>query len=280
LRRELDRRGLSDVRIFYRLAIPNASLRDDPGQLGHIVERLSRLKIDGLWLRTHPSGIDNCGPVVVRTLLRACRELHRLGVPVVFEKGGILGQALVAFGGVGAIECGVAGGESFDVGAYKEMPEASADGGFGPPSRVLLPELMAYLVRKEAIVFLANRLMRARYGCNGTCCALTGPAASVRDSRRHFLYRFIDRLRSLSTVPELRRSAVFVADVNRAVSGLVQAVAVCPSLAGTQRRLSVLAHSLDSAVQSKLVLRYSQPDFDYRRSNVPPTPAVRPHVVS
>src|SRR5258708_1092700 len=193
LRRELDRQGFRDVRIFHRLAVPAALLRDDPSHLSNIAAPIPPLPIDALWLRTHPSGVAHSGPFVFKGLLQGCSALHAIGVPLVFERGGPVGVALTAFGVAGGIESAICGGESFDVNALRQLPDPSVEG-FGPPIRVFVPELMSYVPKDEAYALLGNRLMNARYGCRGRCCAKSGPEGSVRDSRRHFLYTFSDQL--------------------------------------------------------------------------------------
>jgi hypothetical protein len=41
--------------------------------------------MDAVWLRIHPFGTGNSGPLVLKRYLRACRDLHTLNVPLVGE---------------------------------------------------------------------------------------------------------------------------------------------------------------------------------------------------
>lgn len=281
LRRELDRRGLGDLRIYYRLALPGALLREEPDMPGVIVSRLRRFDIDAVWLRLHPSGPHHVGPHVVHGYLGLAKTLHQLRVPLVMEHSGYVGLAMLAYGAVGGVEGGIADGDSFDIGGLRAVPEPSDDGGFGPPVRVFVPELFSYLLRADAEKFFANRLMRARYACDRTCCSGRGADESARHFRRHALHCKAELFDFLSKTPEHRRATVFVADLLKsAIVGLVQARAVVGVLDSPLRRLVRLEQALTSASKNGLRLRYDLPSLGERVARQRRVSAARPHLVS
>lgn len=277
LRRELDRRGLGDVRIYYRLSLPLALLRADSGLAGRFVRRLRKLEADGLWLLMHPAGLASSGPQNLRAILQACADLHRLRWPVVMERAGLLGQALVACGGAGGVTTGVASRETFDVRALEAMPSAS--GGFAPAQRVYVAELFSYLLREDAMKFFENRLMRARYGCQRQCCRGSGPEDSIRRPPNHYLFTKEEELRRMTRTPEHRRVTVFTGEIYQSVAGLVQATGVVKKLDATMHRLATLGRSLDAAVNAKMVLRYDLPSFGIRGPGRE-GPGPKPHIAS
>ena len=79
-----------------------------------MLEALKTIEIDAVWLRIHPFGTTAAGPIALRGYIEACRDLHRVGVPLVAERSGTIGVALMAFGAVGGIESGITLGERFD----------------------------------------------------------------------------------------------------------------------------------------------------------------------
>ncbi len=121
LRAELDRRQLTDVAIFYPLAIPGTVLRDGT-QRAILIEALKSLEIDAVWLRIHPFGTTSAGPIALRGYVEACWDLHRIDVPLVAERSGTIGVALMAFGAVGGIESGITLGDRFDARSLGRTP--------------------------------------------------------------------------------------------------------------------------------------------------------------
>ncbi len=168
LRRQLDARGLKDVALYYTLALPT-SLFHDPTKRAEIKAGLQGIEIDGLWLRVHPFGAAS-GHVTLQRFIQSCRDLHSLGLPLVVEKAGSIGLALLAFGAVSGIECGVSSGDKFDFGRLNRARDNQKKG-FAPHARVYLPGLGIFLDRETAARFFANRNLKASFGCqNSSCC--------------------------------------------------------------------------------------------------------------
>ena len=114
LRAALDRRGLNSVAIYHPLAMPLSALRDGSMSL-QLAHRLQGIDVDALWLRFHPFGSSEFGPVKLLTYITACQNLRTVGLPLLAERTGTIGLALAAFGAVGGIECGLTLGERFNI---------------------------------------------------------------------------------------------------------------------------------------------------------------------
>lgn len=168
LRRQLDIRGLHNVAIYYPLALPLAKLRD-PGQGLIFANRLDEVDIDAVWLRFHPFGSTACGPVSLRTYIAACRALQTLGLPLVAERTGTIGLALMAFAAVSGIECGVTLGERFDVSDLIAPRQGGSP--FDAQAMVYFEQLGIFMRPAKAKSFYDNSLMRSRFGCkDSNCC--------------------------------------------------------------------------------------------------------------
>lgn len=201
LRTRLDANGCSDVAIYYPLALSTKHFTDAAQRIG-IKAALSGLPIDALWLRTHPFGSES-GDTTLRRYVQACQNLHGLGVPLVSEKTGVLGLALLAFGAVSGIESGISSGEKFDFGRLKHL--RMPNGKFGKTPRVYLPDLGGFLTRKEANEFFEHRGLR-QFACRDSqCCQRGVESMTGTNSRRHFAFQRMDEVAKLSRVtPSLR----------------------------------------------------------------------------
>lgn len=201
LRERLDANGCSDVAIYYPLALSTKTFTDAPQRVA-IKAALSGLPIDALWLRTHPFGSES-GDTTLRRYVQACQDMHGVGVPLISEKTGVLGLALLAFGAVSGIESGVSSGEKFDYGRLKHL--RIPNGKFGKTPRVYLPDLGGFLTRKEAAQFFEHRGLR-QFACRDSqCCQRGVESMTGAGSRRHFAFQRMDEVAKLSRVtPSLR----------------------------------------------------------------------------
>jgi hypothetical protein len=235
LRVALDTRGLDSVAIYYPLAVPLAKLRD-PGQAMIFANRLDEVDIDAVWLRFHPFGSTACGPVSLRTYISACRALQTMGLPLVAERTGTIGLALMAFAAVSGIECGVTLGERFNVtDLVAPRPGGSA---FDPQAMVYIEQLGIFMRTTKAKSFYDNNLMRSRFGCKDPNCCPKGATSTLRDPRRHGVMRRIVEVETLAAVPqELRADAYLENFIRPATDAALQAVKVDASLEPARRRL-------------------------------------------
>jgi len=245
LREQLDRAGQQSVPIYYPLAI-TASLFGNADSRQHFKAVLSTLPVDAVWLRIHPFG-SRSGPASLRRYVEACRDLHRLGLPLVAERSGTIGVALLAFGAVGGIEGGVTLGEHFSAaGLLREPRKGSA---FLPQARVYFPELATFLDRKRANRFLENRSMKSSFACRDTTCCRRGAQDMLANPRRHFLIRRLGEVRRVSETPDSARAQQYMEEILRpATDRIVRASKVEPSLEGNRRRLESWRHVLGAII--------------------------------
>lgn len=149
LRDYLDAGGASDVAIYYPLAIPTRVFFDG-AHLSAFRGALQGMRIDAIWLRIHPFGSDS-GHLTLQRYIVSCRDLHGLSLPLVAERTGNVGLALLAFGAVGGIESGVSSGEKFD---FSRLTRKYArQQAFAPHGRVYIPTLGVFLPRARQAVF-------------------------------------------------------------------------------------------------------------------------------
>lgn len=234
LRAALDDRGATDTAIYYPVAMPAASLRDGTQSL-LLADRLKALDIDAIWLRMHPFGSTDFGPLKLATYLTTSRNLIGLGVPIVAERTGTIGLALAAFGAAGAIEGGITLGERFDITSLLRPPTDSR--GFSPAPRVYFPELGSYLSVDQAKQFFKSPLMRARFGCKAEWCCPRGWQSMLSEPRRHGLFRRTKEVEVLSDTPASERADRYLETILRPTTdALLQAARAEPALETMRHR--------------------------------------------
>jgi hypothetical protein len=208
LRRELDKRGLTKVRIYYRVAAPAALLREDHAHAQAIASELARLDIDAVWLLLHPFGDASSGVVNLNGYMRAARAFHRVGRPVVAERVGAVGLLLQALGAIAGSCSGMGYGEQFDVATLS----ATGTGGYGPPPRIYLNTLMAQVPRDVAEALFKKQPFKALHTCGRWCCP-NGVSDTLRDTALHFaVQREAETLR-LSGAPQQHRANVYITEM-------------------------------------------------------------------
>jgi len=242
LRDQLDRAGLGEVLIYYPLAIPTRIFAD-ARQRRSLRTALSTLPIDALWLRVYPFG-NRSGPTSVRRLIEACPDFHHAIRPLVAERVGIEGLALLAFGAVGAVGSGIAAGEHFDATALQRIPQRS-EKGFGPRRRLYLADLQAYLPVDRAEQLFEIRGMKSLCACKDEGCCRRGVDDMLRDSRGHFMRQRLREVASLGRIPETLRPQRYLQDVLwRATDKMLRAAKIEAALGPAQRRLEGLRRTL------------------------------------
>ncbi len=236
LRAELDKRGLRNTAIFYPLAIPAGTLRNQ-AQRAVMVAALKSVDVDAIWLRIHPFGTSSAGPLALRRYVEGAWRLQEIGVPLVAEKSGTVGVALMAFGAVGGIESGITMGERFDVSNLVRPRRPGAEP-FSPAPRVYLHSIGTFVSRKVARTIFENRQMIAALGCKDANCCPRGARDMVLNPRRHFVLRRVADVDQIGSVPPEHRATSYIHDVLRpALLLAVRAARVSPDLAATQHRL-------------------------------------------
>jgi hypothetical protein len=213
LRKALDREGGGHIRIDYPLIVKNADLCE-PGARGRYMESLSDLPVDNVWVRSSGMG-PQAGPLSVRRYISSASALHNLGKPLIADHiGGLLGEALLAFGAVSGIAHGVGERERFDASSWAKLPpERSEDDQFGRAKRVQVPGLYKSLTIKELDLLEAARGGRRLLGCADRQCCPHGLPDMRDDPRRHAAHQGFEALRRLQAVPDLLREHHFMTGV-------------------------------------------------------------------
>lgn len=253
LRQQLNAAGRADMPIYYRIATARRTLTE-PKNRRWIAERLAGLEIDGLWLCVHPVGAQASG-AILKSYIDFCRDLARVGVPLVAERTGFLGLALLGFNAVGGVESGITLGESFDAIRLIRPPERRTDaGGFSLAPRVYIDRLGTFLSRKEAKVFFAERGMRQRFACQDRPCCQS-PDDMVKDPRRHLLHTRSGEVTQLTRVPAHNRPPVYLDTIRRASDDAMHAARIFDKFEKDQRRLGTWREVLASIVDRREYLQ-------------------------
>jgi hypothetical protein len=240
-RRYLDANGGADTLLYYLLAVPSGVFRDS-GALKEIVDEIAGLDLDGVFLRVHPFGQD-AGAFAVRRYITACEVLHELGLPLIADRVGFPGLALLAFGAVGAITLGVSQGEKSDATSLSTPPkpkDPDKKTPFGGP-RVYVEALGAYLSQKEARAFFApEKRTRARFGCKEKHCCPNGAEDTIRDPKRHLFHARMREVDTLKAAPTLKaRVDVYMNDILRPAADLAdRAAEIEPAFRKARKRLA------------------------------------------
>jgi hypothetical protein len=247
LRERLDRQGLREVLLYYPLALRSAAFRDQDRR-ERLRQALEPLPIDAIWLRVQPFGSRSSG-TTVRRYIEACRVLHTLQRPLVAERVGTVGLALLAFGAVGGIEHGVTMGEHFD--ASPLLRPRRPGGGFQRPPRVYLPDIGVMMERREAQRFFEHRGTKSHFGCRDTSCCRRGAQDMLADPRRHFLVRRLREVGALSALPESHRAQEYMDRTLRpATDRILRAIPITPGLETVRQRIEGWRSSLGALLES------------------------------
>ncbi len=236
LRRALDERGLQKVTIYFPLTLRSKVFHNSAAR-NTVMRALAEAPIDAVWLRIHPFSSSQAGPLVLRSYIEAACDLHRLGLPIVGERTGTAGLALMAFGAIGGIESGVTHGERFDVNNLFKPPRPG-DKPFAPSPRVYLSRLGVFVSRAQAAALMSRPRMQATFGCRDTDCCARGHADTDRDPRRHFLLQRQREVTELGLRPEPVRAGIYLEDFLRPATDLaLRAAKVDPLFESARQRL-------------------------------------------
>jgi hypothetical protein len=196
-----------DIPIVYSLATSYALFRDSHARQ-ELAEGLRSLPVEALWLQLDGFGSDSSA-TAVRAFLEGVTDFHPLRKPVVADHvGGLIGAALLAFGGVGGIAHGVTLGERFDSSSWRR-PRASK--AFGVSRRVYVPDLDLMLKPADAAsLFALGTKAHRLFGCRNTSCCPRGVTDMMDNRARHFLYQRMLEVRQIELVPESLRVSHFL----------------------------------------------------------------------
>ena len=254
-----------DLPIYYPLVIQGTLFRQ-PEFREDLLNKLKELDIDSLWLRVHPFG-SRSGPMALRGYMEACRELHSLRIPIVAERSGSIGLALLGFGAVGGIEGGVTIREHFDI---KPLLQQRKSKPFGVQPRVYIPGLGSFFTKDQATEFFEGRGMKTKFGCQTSGCCKRGFRDMLEKPGRHFLIQRTNEVSRLSRVPEQLRSTNYLDDFLRPVTdSMIAAIRVEPKLTDSKKRLEswrLMLSEMERSAKTSPVSR-SAPARGYRISH-------------
>lgn len=236
LRVMLDELELTQAPIYYPVMV-KASAMSNPAMMTRLLTQLQSVPADAIWLRLHPFGTANSGPLALRRYLGLCRQLHALGLPVVAEHSGSVGVALLAFGAVGGIESGVTFTDSVNLEGLLRQPKPDGKP-FSPAPRVYLHQLGAFVDPPVARDFFAKRGMKALHGCQDTSCCPRGWVDMVGNPRGHFLRQRATEVARLTAMPASLRPGYYMENFLRPASDrAMRSAEQEPSLARVRKRL-------------------------------------------
>jgi len=203
LRFALDRAGAQDVTLQYPLALPGTVFANASARTA-IMQALRQLPIDAVRLRVHPFG-NNSGHVSLLRYVQAARALVAMDLPIIAERTGNIGLALLSFAAVSGLESGVTFGDAFNMGLLKERRASS---GFAAP-RVYIPELGLFVPKKAAKAMAAHSRLRSLVTCKNPACCHRGDGVIV-NSRRHFVFSRIEEVSTLNRPPAQQRPGEYL----------------------------------------------------------------------
>lgn len=209
---ECIQRSGKSLQLVYSLGLPISLLRDD-ARRSALVASIGKAPCDAIWLKVENFGDDATGEKTV-AYLRACRDFHNLGLPLIADHvGGLPGLASLAFGAVGGISHGVTMNQGFTASSWRRPPR---HGGGGTERRVYLPQL-DLLVRPEvAKQFLtSSQRVRGRHVCRDQHCCPRGLTDMIDRPARHALYQRCREIEGLGGAPKAVRIPQYLEHVRR-----------------------------------------------------------------
>lgn len=215
LRKALDSNGGSHIGIDYPLMVSVATLRD-PVQRRAIINSLSGLPFENLWLRVSGFGAEATG-VGLRRYIGAALDLLRLNKPIVVDGvGGLVALAIIAFGVAGGVSHGIGEKERFDASSWDKPAK---EGGGGSQKRILIPILDRQLTIQQMEKLIEAPSGRRICSCNDRACCPHGWEDMQRKPKAHYLYQRSKQVSELARVSDPRRVDHFLhqnlADANR-----------------------------------------------------------------
>jgi hypothetical protein len=178
-------------------------------------------------------------------------------VPIIGERVGSAGLALLAFGALGAICCGLTLGERFDA-LQLERPRSSG-GNMAP--RIYVEALGTFLTKDQAEAFyVASNRTQAKFGCRDKSCCRRGVQDTIADPVRHFFNTRVREVTRLSQAPPSARPDLYMNDFLRPASDkAIQAARLVPTLEKARRQLADWREVLRAVERSKISNRSRVP---------------------
>lgn len=207
------RQAGGNLGLIYSLALPMSVLRDD-ARRSAIVAASGNVPCDAIWLKIENFGDDATGEKTVAHI-KACRDIHARGLPLVADQvGGLPGLGTLAFGAVGGIAHGVTMNQSFTASSWRR-PRKDRGGG-NAERRIYLPQLDMLVNPEVANRFIASsQRVRSRHVCRDPHCCARGLSDMLGRPARHALYQRAREIEKLSGAPKSVRAPNYLENVRR-----------------------------------------------------------------
>jgi hypothetical protein len=227
--------------LFYSLAVPLKVLREAE-ERDALIEGLRGVEMDALWLKIENFGSDASGEKA-RAYIEACRDFHRLGVPLIADHaGGLPGLSTLAFGATGGVSHGVMLFESFKASGWRNPRSGTPR---MPAPRVYLQGLDMLVPRDQAAAFLEHSLrVRGQHACRDPRCCPGGMRDMIDHPARHYLHSHARQVETLGATPIAQRPQAFLDGMVRPRSDALAAAATL-SLTDEKLRKSLNKHHLN-----------------------------------
>lgn len=210
-RRSLDQLGGKDIAIDYSLILPHTLLRDEAAR-GALIDKLSGLSFENLWIRASGFGSDGTAPGT-RAYINSLSAFHNLGRPIISDYlGGLVGLAGLAFGIASGMAHGVGERERFDAGSWHLKPKERDDDEKtkgGRRNRVYVASIDRSLSVPELRALARARGGRRLLVCNDRDCC-SGLEDMIENWRSHFLKQRFEQIQRIEKVPDLNREEDFL----------------------------------------------------------------------
>lgn len=209
LRTALDREGGRHIAIDYPVIHSHVAMNDSQTR-SDIVKGLVDLPFDNLWLRMSGLGHE-ARPQTTRQFLLSLQGMHNLGRPIIIDHlDGLLGQAILAFGGASGLAHGIMERNQFDARSWHKEPQPrDEDSEFGRTTYVPIPGLGRSLKRNELEYLATARGGKRAVGCQDICCA-HGVANMVSDTRQHVARQAFAAVEVFTPIPDHNREQFFL----------------------------------------------------------------------
>jgi len=241
------------IRLHYPLVSRLVELTKEPVRQ-RVIAALRQLAVEGsidaIFMRMHGFGTTTSGRLTLRRYVRVARDLHKVGLPIVGERTGTIGLALLALGCVSGIESGVTHGDRCDIRSLQRPPKKDAKG-FAPAPRVYLPAIGVFLNRDPARQFFGAPGIKNWFACQAECCK-NGHVDMIADPRRHFLVTRSNEVNHIGVVPMEIRSENYLNKWLRPASDrAIRAARVLPDLSKHRDRLDAWRETVSEIIYAE-----------------------------
>lgn len=209
LRRALDNEGGKHIAIDYLLILPHLMLNDPEMRL-RIMQALSDLPFDNLWIRASGFGNDSAAQPLV-AFISSIAQLHNLGKPIITDYlGGLVGEAVMALGASSGFAHGIAECERFDARSWdKPAKKRDPEKPGGRATRISLSLINKSLTVNEYETLLSAKSAK-RLLSPAVLSGLRTPSDVINDPKILASKETTTNFEALANVPNLHRPKDFI----------------------------------------------------------------------